>query len=46
VDSTWIWKRVNHFHHEKGGGRSMSNKFHLTTPVFNDRRTLVREMIK
>jgi hypothetical protein len=41
-----IWSRGNHLYHQKWGGWRIFNKGHLMTPVFNDRGTLVGEMIK
>jgi hypothetical protein len=46
VNSIRIRNEGNHLHHRKSGGWRSLNKGHLTMPVFNDRRTLVCEMIK
>jgi hypothetical protein len=46
VNNFWRRNRENLLHHRKWGSWNILNKGDLMTPVFNDRRTLVCEMIK
>jgi hypothetical protein len=46
VTNIWRRNRGNHLYHRKCGGWGILNKGHLITPIFNDRMTLVCEIIK
>jgi hypothetical protein len=46
MNNSWRWDRWSHLHHMRWGGRMILKKGYSTTPIFNDQRTSVCEMIK